>query len=118
MDVSRISYELRKHFSVLIISTIEPLELAPGSSGIHPGLGCGKTPFSRPFMSGLQGNTLVHLRECILVRKGRQNNYKTFLCVCTKITQKKDTNKQIKGSNNTSTQAVIMLFSGRMRLFC
>lgn len=38
MDVSRISYELRKHYSVLIISTIEPLELAPGSSGIHPGL--------------------------------------------------------------------------------
>ena len=38
MDVSRISYELRKHYSVLIISTIEPLEWAPGSSGIHPGL--------------------------------------------------------------------------------
>ena len=56
MDVSRISYELRKHYSVLIISTIEPLEWAPGSSGIHPGLGCGKTPFSRPFMSGLQRN--------------------------------------------------------------
>ena len=45
MDVSRISYELRKHYSVLIISTIEPLEWAPDSSRIHPGLGRGKTPF-------------------------------------------------------------------------